>query len=328
MSGDKLEYLKDLREAVNQSSEHTQKQIQNIQSNIFLGSFLSIIIAFGISYQLKILLYWIPASFLLMYLWAIYGLISTKDNLKENNINKNIEIYKKVGDTNLNIGISCFFKNMSSIVNAVSLIYIVSLIVLVLIANQTIKVNTPFSLIIPSIAALMYIPIPFFVNNLERTIKQHSFKDLFNDVTEFQENNKKSHFKLLLVFAKGAFLLVYAIIIMLLPLLALYITLAIVEEVLFLGLVLILQFIVLVMFASYFSSQSAKRELSNTITNFADINYQINDALLSDEIQSENIERLKKLYLTAKQYDLFVDDSFKFVHIYSLIVHRVHLRRK
>ena len=64
----------------------------------------------------------------------------------------------------------------------------------------------------------------------------------------------------------------------------------------------------------------------NSLTNFADINYQISYALLSDKIDSLNFERLKNMYLTAKQYDLKIDNSFKFINLYMLIMHRVYIR--
>lgn len=34
------------------------------------------------------------------------------------------------------------------------------------------------------------------------------------------------------------------------------------------------------------------------------------------------------LYLTAKQYDILVDDSLKFVNFYYLLMHRVYLKNQ
>lgn len=328
MSETNMQSLKELRDAVNQSSEHTQRQLQNIQSNIFFGFLLSIVFALGISYLLKIMLYWIPASFLLMYLWALYSFISNGGKFNRKQLDTNIEKYHKLEGIKFEIGISYIFKNISPLINGVSLIYAITLLVLILIANGAIVPNKSFSLIIPSVVAFMYIPIPFFIDNLERYIRQNSFNQSLTQLFELKQKEEATQFKIFILAAILFFLFVYILIIIFLPLGALLKTYTIVEEILFLVLVLILQLSVIIMFGSYFSSLSAKRELSNTITNFADINYQINDAILSENITANEIERLKKMYLTAKQYELYIDSSLKFVHFYSLMMHRVYIKRK
>ncbi len=58
------------------------------------------------------------------------------------------------------------------------------------------------------------------------------------------------------------------------------------------------------------------------------IHYQINDLILSKDIKEDIVENLKMLYLTAKQYDIFVDDSLKFVNYYYLLMHRVYLKKQ
>jgi hypothetical protein len=80
----------------------------------------------------------------------------------------------------------------------------------------------------------------------------------------------------------------------------------------------------LLLFASYFSAISAKKELVNTITNFADLNYIINSMIIKNDINPNEFENLKRLYLSAKQFDLLIDDSFKFVIFYMLTIHRVY----
>jgi len=328
MTSDFLNDLKELRDAVNQSSEHTQRQIQSVESNTLLGAIISIIVALGISFQLKILTYWVPASFLLMYLWALYSLVKTKENYSPENINKNLEAYQKIEWEKLDIGFAWFFKNMSPLIKAVSLIYIITLAVLVLIANKTITTENSFSLLVPAITALLYAPMPFFFDNLSRFFERGTFQEILNRLLNIKEKVKPKGWRLILGVIKVIFLILYVLLVMFLPLWALFVTWNIVVDILFLGLVLVLQFITIILIASYFSSLSAKRELTNSLTNFADINYQINDAILSKEANQDTYDKLKTLYLTAKQYDLLIDDSLKYVNFYYLLMQRVHLKRK
>jgi len=93
----------------------------------------------------------------------------------------------------------------------------------------------------------------------------------------------------------------------LLPIIALYLSLSLVTQWLFLLLVLLLQILIGVLFSSYFSSISAKKELSNSLTNFSDINDQINSLIINKDYEEEKYERLKKLYSTAKLFDLVID---------------------
>ena len=89
--------LKELRDMVNQSLDHTYKQLQSIESNVSLGVIISIFVALGISFQLKILAYWIPASFLLLVLLLFQGLrILIINIIKITNITNIIKRIKRI----------------------------------------------------------------------------------------------------------------------------------------------------------------------------------------------------------------------------------------
>ena len=98
-------------------------------------------------------------------------------------------------------------------------------------------------------------------------------------------------------------------------------------ESLFVVLSLALQFIVMAVLSSYFSSLSAKAEFTNTLTNLENVYVEINRLILSDNITKEDMQRVKTLYLDAKQYDLRIDESFKFVPYYFLAMKRTYLLR-
>jgi hypothetical protein len=328
MTQELINELKELREMINQSSEHTQRQLQNIDSNLLIGSILSLILALGASFQLKILVYWVPASFLLMYLWALFSLISTRKNFTPEKIDVTIKGYKEMDKSKLEFGFFWFLRNMSPLTKAVSIIYGITSIVLILIINKTININVGFPPFIPFISALLFLFLPFFLDNLTKFFERDIFSEFVEKFNLLKEKAESKGLKIINII-KAVFLILYLPIVVLLPLWALLITYPLISDFLFLVLVLVLQSMVVVIFTSYFSTLLVKKELTNSITNFSDLNYQINDLLLNrEEINKDIVQKLKKLYLTAKQYDVLVDDSFKFVNIYYLLMHRVYLKRK
>lgn len=319
--------LKELREMVNQSSDHTQKQLQNIDTNLLIGSLISLIFAIGISFQLKILIYWIPASFLLMILWAIYGLFSTTKGINSENVEKIIDYTQTIDKNKSGFGFIWFFKNMLPFMKAVSLIYAVTFFALLLVQNKTLNIDQQVSILIPAFSALLLIPSPFFLDNLT-SFFERGFTETLNSFISLRENLPPKRKNIILGAIKLVFILIYIPLIVIFPIWSLIITYSIVSDLIFLLIILFLQLAVIIFFASYYSSLSAKRELTNAITNFSDINYQINDLILSKDIKEDIVEKLKTLYLTAKQYDILVDDSLKFVNYYYLLMHRVYLKKQ
>ena len=77
--------------------------------------------------------------------------------------------------------------------------------------------------------------------------------------------------------------------------------------------------------SSYYSSQTASRQLTNSLTNYADINYQINHLILYNKVDEEKYKKLRRMYLTAKPYDLLIDDSMQFIQFYYLIMNRTYV---
>ncbi len=266
-----IDELKELREMINQSSEHTQKQLQNIDTNLLMGSLISLIFALGISFQLKILIYWIPASFLLMVLWAIYGLFSMTKSINKENMEKTIQYTRTIDENKLGFGFIWFFKNMLPFMKAVSLVYAVTFFALLLIENKTLNVNQQFSILIPTFSALLLMPAPIFFDKLARFFEL-GFKETLNRFISIRESMPPKRKDIVLGAVKLLFILIYVPLIVIFPIWAFYITYSIISDLIFLIIILFLQFVVIILFASYFSSLSAKRELTNTITNFSDIN--------------------------------------------------------
>jgi len=56
------------------------------------------------------------------------------------------------------------------------------------------------------------------------------------------------------------------------------------------------------------------------------IDNQISELLLNKKIRVKTVKSLRKMFLTAKRYDLVVDNTFKFVNFYYLKVNRVYIK--
>lgn len=322
-----IKELEELREMVNQSSEHTQRQLQNIDNNLLIGTLISFILAFGISFQLKILTYWIPASFLLLYLWAFYGLFLTRKTFTPENVEEVIHVFQRTDENKLKLVFTWGLKIATPIVTAVSLVYIISLIAL-LAAYKTITVGQPLYILIPFISALLCAFLPLFLDTFTKFSEKGGFNEAFSMLATIKENVSTKWWHITLGCLKLVFIIVYVILALALPAESLFITKSIISDYIFLIIVLVLQLIFTIISSSYFSSLYVKKELTNTLTYFANIDYQINDLILRKYINEDQLEKLKTKYLTAKQYDVLVDDSLKFVNFYVLSMNDVYLNRK
>ena len=309
--------IKELKDLVNQSSKHTQGQLQSIDNFLLIGSLLSFILAFWLSYLIDVLLYWVPASFILIVLWAIYALFARKRSSRAKSIKDINEHYKQVGEKQVQYKLAEIFRNSAPLIKAVGIIYTVTLFILIL------KENIPFPIQVPAISAFLLMISSFFVDKTVNFFEKE--RPSFN----FQDFASRQVGKLLLIL----FLMIvtYILLMFFFPIWSLWTTRTLYYPIStgipLLILVIILQAVTICIAASYLSSLSAKKELANALTNFADIDYQISDLLLSEEINEGDVERLKKLYLTAKRYDLVVSDTLKFVNFYYLKPNRVYVKK-
>jgi uncharacterized membrane protein (Fun14 family) len=326
-SEDLIQELEKLREIVNQSSEHTQRQLQNIDSNLLIGSLLSFILALGISFQLKILIYWIPASFLLLYLWAFYELFRTRKAFTPENVEEIIQVFQRTDENILKFVFTWGLKMTAPIVTAVSLVYIITFIAL-LATYKTITVNQPFYILIPLISALLCAFLPLFLDSLTKFSEKGGFNDTFKTLATIKENVSPKRWRITLGCLKLGFIIIFVALALVLPAVSFLITYSIISDYIFLIIVLVLQLTFTIISSSYFSSLSVKKELTNTLTSFADIDYKINSLILSKDMKEEYYEKLKAQYLTAKQYDVSVDNSLKFVNLYTTSMNSVYLNKK
>lgn len=318
------EKVMNLRNAVNESAQLTKNQVDAIKFHNPLSILISLGISLGLVYWLKIAVYWIPASFLIMYLWGLKGLASSKKSFEPEKVEQSIEIKKVLKQQQISHGIDWFFTNLSNFAKATAIIYGISLFILLAINQNWIESTEKVPMLWPILSMIIYLPLPFLLNRTNKFIKS-----IFNEPFEFLEVVKNSFGRKGLSFVLGILKAVFIVIVILgsilAPIVALIQTLGLVQDWLFFAIVVIVQFISIMILSSYYSSQTASKQLTNSLTNYADINYQINHLMLYNKVDETKYKKLRRLYLTAKPYDLLIDDSMQFIQFYYLIMNRTYV---
>lgn len=318
--------LSDLKFMINESFDHTSRQLQNIDKNLLFGSFISIFIALGVSWQLTIIAYWIPASFLLMYLWGIWALITTKKTIKSDNVEQAVENVKRVTEKDFSFYLRMLLDNLKPIVLSVCVIYVITIALLFLVETGLIITANPYSIAIPVIAALIFIIPALSFDSLIKNFEQMALFG-FRFLAHYADRDQDSHEWSTGVSSVTSLVLtcLYLPFLGILPLCAFFITVGSKINI-YLVFVLFLQIITIAILTSYFSSVFVKKELTNALTNYADLIGLINGMIINNEYDEETAKRLSKIYLTSKNYDFMIVDTLKFVNWYLLIPNRANLK--
>jgi len=314
------EELKNLKELVGGSAEYTKSQLQSIDSNLFIGSMFSLLVSFGISIFFNLLIYWIPSSFFLMFIWGFYSFIS--QIRKKNNTIIN---FQELNSKQKYFQSFTFFKNFFPLQYSISIIFAISLILLVLFSSNTIKTDIQFNMTIPIISIFLIFIIFAFISRTINALhnKESSFFDVILDLKDIPSaiGCKKACFILL-------FSLIFVFVIFLvLPIWSVICTYPIygssLSKAILMLIVIIIQFLMIIAFSCYFSSISLKSELTNTLTNFSIIDNLINEHLLKKNIDETAYKDLLKLFYQAKRFEFSVDNTFIFVNFYYLLINKV-----
>lgn len=325
-----IDQFRELRESVKLSSEHTQRQLSNIDKNTIIGAVISLIVALGTSFNLKTLTphietltYWIPASFSLLFLWIIYSIFSL---LRKNK--------KRDNKSNFNEKISIDALNYSIKVNlmAFSIIYIITLIIftMILLSNilqiNEIYQDVPMITVILTIIISISISInPFLVDYSIKSSKNEELKNILKNEKIKNILEKIDKYAIYISCICMAITLIPFYFLLLKPLITIFS-----ENLSFLILITILQFIFVFLSASYISAVLAKKELTNSITTYTDINDKINEILLyqNEKLNQKNLDKLLKRYLEAKRFEMHTTSMFNLVNIYYLIPKQVFDKKK
>lgn len=318
--------LDDLRKAVASASEHTQRQLMSIDGSLLLKSLFSVLISLGVSYVLKIAMLWIPVSLLIIPLWSAYGLIIVLKRFAKKPISEALEEQRKLGDKITSYTSSWVYDNIGPMIKALSMIYIGTFFVFVGIEAKIIQVNYEIPKLVPIITVVLFGSIPLYYDDLTKYIEQNMSHGLDLDMSKLSASK----------FFIGCFVIIIVLaltpgILFGLPIWSLVLIRSIyypfTAEIWLAFLVAFLQLTTVAMFCSYFSSLSARKELVNTLTNMADIDYQISMLKLSKDVKAESVMELTKSFMSAKKYELTVNNMLLFFPFYELAISKAHVKQ-
>lgn len=316
-----------------QSSQLIGHQLQSIDSSL-LSAFLAIIVTIALSNFLGPLIYWIPASFCLMWILSAFSLITQTIKILCASIRQIIQIKRKTelkeppdevqpksppyNRNTLPFMLGISLKNSAPLFKALGIIFLVSFAVLVFIViGKSEEVKSLPNIAIPIASSLLFLFLPILVNIAIGILEKTKALD-------FTKLGCLSIFLILLLAT-----LTIPTIFLVLPILSLINILPIfINEwinILPILLVVLLQMITGLIFWNYFSASSVKKEMTIAILNLSKTHNQITDLLLNNTTISDNTyNELKESYLKAKRYEVYVDDSL-LVNIYSLIPNTTYL---
>ena len=209
-----------LQENVNKSSIHTKRQFGTISGNSYIGGFIILVLALGITYYLNIFEYWIPAGFLLFYFLAFTALRSMRAPFIEKD-SKDILKHYKEKHTEINSRTeSCLHKNLAIITQSLTILYLISFFILLSIEYKWIAVENNIEILLPTVTCLIFLPVPFFIKDLHQNLKPSEIK---TNLQKIIIKNKNSLLKSVFSwgFIKPFFFGFYLIILLLFPILSL-----------------------------------------------------------------------------------------------------------
>ena len=314
-----------LQDAVDQSSLHTKRQLGAINGNSYIGGFIILVLALSITYFLNIFQYWIPAKFLLFYFLLFTAFRSVRAPFVGKDIKNILKHHKeKHKETCFRID-SCLHKNLAIIMQSFIVLCIISFFILISIEYNWITTVNSMETLLPAISCLLFIPVPFFIKDFHQLFKPFELKIYLQKI--IQKNNE-TIWKSVLTwsFIKPFFFGFYLILLFFLPLFSIWTIRVIVTQWPYVLLVFLLQCFMVILFANSFSANAIRKELTTTITKYADINYLLSMAQIQQHNTSTEYQRLQNLYQSSKPYGFNIQDSFKFINYYMLIPNRFYLK--
>lgn len=333
---DALDELKAIQSAINLSSEHTKRQLDAIDPHLYAGAILSYFIAIGLTYFLKLSPYWIPAAFILIIGWSLYSFSKMK-KVETPQFEQNIDKIMAAGPDRFNYQFEYILRLVLPFGKALAIIFGISLLFIVIQPPTWFNYDNFWSYL-PIISCVLWILAPFAIGSvLMSKIFQKGFQEVMNREIE------RTQFSSIFPIVKIIFGLILFIGLIILPIVSLFVVivsyhqiwslitipilgisipwLAITDNlthISFLVLVIAFQIIALFLAAGYFSALSVKRELINSISQYARLNQIISYFIIKKNAPSDEIIHLQNSYLLIKRYDMIIDDSLQFVFLYVL----------
>lgn len=304
------EQMEELRGRVDTSINNTNGEIGQIDTSVLIG-IVSLIAVLGLLSWLQILQYWIPASFLLFFVWIVWSVINSQLHRKRNN--------KEVRMTQVRIAPQLALlhigKNLSPMTKAQGLIYVITAIAIVLFATNTLKGNS-FPILLPIITALLLVFPALIADKIANLFNNENYSLTSKILNLKEQSEPKPISKLAIIF-----IVLLPIIILAEAILTYYAfweTYILAQNLIYLLIVTVLQLVLIISYSRYFGATSAKVALSNSISRYTKLGSKIDELLLEEDYTMEDYEKLKNSYFSAKPFDLYVDRSFIFIEFYTL----------
>jgi len=282
----------------------------------FVGAIFSLFISLGLGIQLDVMFYWIPASFLLMFIWMIYSFsITRKKSLTEPKARESMELVKKISTKRWWYGASLLTKSVSPVMMAVTISYGINIVILLLHFSH--YINLPFSGLL-ELAVIFSISIyfaiaTFGVDRFPTFFSRYSIPSM-RRFSKLEKNSKipkfirKHALKILIAFSI-LFLIGFVIILFWVIILIF----SYVSNVSFLILLATFQFIIILLLSSFFSGQQVKSELEKSLLEI--------DKIKSDELDANY------LFEAVRFTRYSIDDTFKFFILYQFKPHKKYLQQ-
>lgn len=319
--------FKELKNNAQQTSQVIGAQLQSIESSL-LGAFISILISAFISEEFGLLIFWIPASFLLMWLLLMHSLFKSliprsliplirRRNRTEQN--GNVQIAELSSDVDKFL-ITTWFKNSTPLFKSIGVLFFVSFLSLVLYEIDLIGEDITFCITIPLISSLLFMSLPILIKTVIANLEKSESKLDFTKIG------------CLGLFLISVIALVYTLVLLVFPILSFVILHPIyiggLPSILSILVVIIFQVIVALLFMNYFSASLVRKEMSIALFNLSNIQSHIEDLLskqnISQNISDEIYQELRREYTKAKRYNMTTDDTL-LVNYYSIIPNPTYL---
>jgi len=309
--------LKRLRENVESDINELSNKVKGINGNPLI-SILPLLATLGLAVWLKILAYWLPASFVVLFIWFGYSFqTANKKSMivaNKRELRKRLEIIKQ-RSREFGYWVQIWLKRFSTISKAVFSIFFINLITILLIFGGFLNTGAKVFLIIPLFITLFFIFLLYVFPKI-------TAKNIQTSLLVFE---LEPQVKILSTFWK---ILPYVFVVMMVFfLISIGATLTLVENYALLILIILLQFGSLMVLSSYFSGDDMKTEINNSLTQLMGLKDDLIGIDLREEIaDKERIRQLRRRYIEAKKFSSsLVDDTFKIVKLHLIIPNRLYI---
>jgi hypothetical protein len=219
-------------------------------------------------------------------------------------------------------------KNTAPFFIAISINFLISLLLIIYLRPSWFEIYNVLSYS-PIAACILWISVPFLLSDFsKKTMKL--FDGIKGDQKSIANILGLGVADFILTCIEICIFVILVVLLILLPFFALWVIYPHIETPdIFLPkvfLVTVFQVIIILLLTSYFSALSAKKELSNSITNFAILNSLVNYFIIRKITSDEKVEKIKKSFFSAKLYDIKVDDSLLFIYVYQLIPNQMNVQ--